>query len=162
MNETIVLQKISSQSQNMILESPALTKFWSFVLSQTQHFDSDTIGFALVAKLNRETWVINEVQTDVINRFRKITNINNQRQERIDVETLKDMLEANNRKNWIPYIESNQQFRESILQNPNQIYSLCEDNIDIKTWLQEQGGGQMANIGLLAGNISGKKIFMIG
>jgi len=162
-NETVVIQKLTATTKEFILESPALTKFWSFILSQSQHFDADTIGFALVCKINKNVWVVNEIQTDVINKYRKLVNMVEPSNDRISIETLKDMLEANNRRNWIPYLETNAELRNSLLQNPNTMHQLCDDTQNIQEWIREQAGGVAANpgLGLIQNNFS-RNVFLIG
>lgn len=136
--EVVVSQLIHDDWQDYIFENKALLKFWSYLLSQSQHFSNDTIGFGLVSKINSEIWVINEIQTDVINKYRALINMHDEN-KKISYGTLKDMLEANGRSNWIPYLEKNVEFRNQLLNNPNDINQLCDDKTDIDEWIKKQG-----------------------
>ena len=140
--ENVVLQKIPSEMQNFIQSTPALLKFWSFVLSQTQHFDPDTIGFALISKVSSEAWVINEIQTDVINAYMKLRRLDRKESisdnnKSINIDTLKDMLQAQNKSKWISKVEMNKAFANQLMNNPGMIQSLPDDSADIDAWIAE-------------------------
>ena len=138
--ETVVLQRISTEWHDVILGNAALKKFWAFLLSQPQHFNNDVIGFALVDKISNDVWVLNEIQTDVINVYRRIIGQHEERKS-IDIETLRDMLTAQNKKNWIPYIDNNVEFRNKLLENPNDVNQLCDDTQDINEFIRSNNGG---------------------
>lgn len=138
--ENVVLQKLPSEVQEMIHNDPALLKFWSLVLSQHQHFGNDVIGFALVSKINKSIWVINEIQTDAINAYMKLRRIDKDQStsnKGITFEVLKDMLTAQNRSNWIAILEGNDALRNQILTNPNMIGQLPDNSVDINSWISE-------------------------
>jgi hypothetical protein len=137
-DENVVLQKITSDIQNRIQQSPALLKFWSFLLSQHQHFGPDVIGFALISKINQNEWVINEIQTDCINAYMKLRRVDKNfdtRENTITVETLIDMLQAQNRSKWIPKVNTSEDFRNQLLNNPSIIQQLPDDSQDIDQWI---------------------------
>lgn len=143
--ENVVMQKITSDIQNLMQQDPALLKFWSLILSQTQHFGPDVIGFALVSKISPQAWVINEIQTDAINAYLELRRLDKQKEEgeqdeSITFETLKDMLEAQNRSKWIPKVETNEAFKNQLMQNPQMIQQLPDDTNDIDKWIAEQLG----------------------
>ena len=144
----MVLQKLPQSTQNFILSNPSLLKFWSYLLSQPSHFGSDAIGFALVSKINKDIWVINEIQTDVINQYLNLRNSykrdNSKPSETMSWETLSDMLDAQNRSNWIPKLQANEAFRNQVLNNPNIIQQLPDNSVDIDKWIAEQQAGGMA------------------
>ena len=156
--EMVVLQKMTSDIQNMVLEDPALKKFWAFLLSQPGHFGPDVLGFALVSPLNTDIWLINEIQTDCINGYLKIRNKvqgykgTEGESKGTSWETIVDMLRANNRNNWVPKLENNEPMKQQLMQNPNMIHSLPDDAVDIDKWLEEQraqGGGGQAGLDLM-------------
>jgi len=144
-NETVVLQKIPSDVQSFIAEDPVLLKFWSLMLSQSQHFGNDVIGFALVSKLNNNIWVINEIQTDCLNRYQKLRGeLWKGKKEDVGMtfETLRDMLVANNRSNWVDRVESNEGLKQALLANPNMMNDLPDDSKDIDAWIKENKEGE--------------------
>ena len=145
--ENVVLQKLPSELQSYIQSEPALLKFWSFILSQTQHFDSDTIGFALVSKISSDICVINEIQTDVINAYMKLRTIDQEEHssKAIDIDTLKDMLHAQNRSKWISKVENNTEFANQLMNNVGMIQQLPDNSVDIDAWLDEQREGMGGN-----------------
>jgi len=153
--ENVVLQKIPKESQDLIANDPVLLKFWSLLLSRSQHFGSDVLGFALISKVSRTQWVINEIQTDCINSYLKIRGQYYKKEDReekgLSWETLKDMFYANNRDNWIPYIERNELIKNQILQNPNIIHQLPDNTHNIEQWIkehQEEARNMGATLGL--------------
>lgn len=142
-NETVVTQKIPEEVQTLINNDPVLRKFWSLLLSQSQHFGNDVIGFALIAKINNGIWLINEIQTDCLNHYMEIRNTYYKKEEgdkdkNISWETLKDMLVAQNKSKWVNKLESNDQVRQHFIENPNDIVHLPDDTHDIDKWLEEQ------------------------
>jgi len=151
--ENVVLQKIPSSTQDLIQSNPSLLKFWAFILSHPQHFSSDTIGFALISKISQKAWVINEVQTDVINAYMHLRRIDKKVEdsgEGINIDTLRDMLQAQNRSKWITVINGNEAFANQLMQNPNIIAQLPDDSNDIDAWIAEQTE-QMAEQGATRG-----------
>jgi len=143
--ETVVLQKIPEQIHDMLLSNPVLKKFWSFLLTHAGHFDDsdkNVVAFALVS-MKGKRWVINEIQTDNIQKYLDIRakyykNRGKDKAEKVTWDTIKDMLEAQNRSNWIAKLESLPQLKEQIINNPNIIGQLPDNNTDIDKWLQEQ------------------------
>ena len=152
--ENVVLQKITSELQNFIQQNPTLLKFWSYLLSQSQHFGPDVIGFALISKVSSDKWVINEIQTDAINAYlsirRERKDIGAGSYDYIDEDTLRDMLVAQNRSKWISKIETNQEFKQQLLNNPGIINQLPDDTQDIDKWISEQQA-QMQEMGATQG-----------
>ncbi len=148
--ENVVLQKMTVEMQNYINSDDILRKFWAYILNQSQHFGPDVIGFALVSKIKNDIWVINEIQTDNLNHYLELRsevqereNINKTNKTKgISWEVLKDMLEAQNRSKWIPKIETNETFKEQLLQNPEKIQQLPDNNQDIDMWIKEHIEGQ--------------------
>jgi len=142
-NETVVLQRVSDDLVDKYASNPVLAKFLSFLISQSKHFSSDEIGFALVSKISPKIWVINEIQTDCINKYMDIRSKYYKREDRkekkgIDWDTLKDMLRGRNKSKWIAKIENNEPFKQQIMQNPNIIEQLSDDTQDINKWIEEQ------------------------
>jgi len=142
-SETVVLQRISDDLIDKYSSNPTLTKFLSFLISQGKHFSSDEIGFALVVKISPKIWVINEIQTDCINKYMDIRGKYYKKQDRkedkgIDWDTLKDMLQGRNRSKWIAKIENNEPFKQQIMQNPDIVDQLPDDTQDIDKWIKEQ------------------------
>lgn len=141
--ENVIMQKIPKDLQSMILENPTLLKFWSYVLSQSGHFGNDVIGFALLSKISKEVWVINEIQTDCIQTYMKIRS-QYYKKDKIDGdqkmswETLKDMLEAQNRSNWISVLETNEALKQQIINNPNIIQQLPDNTQNIQKWMADR------------------------
>ena len=101
--ETVVMQRPSEVVRNLMIENEALTKFWSLILSQYQHgfSEPDVIGWALISKISRDIWVINEIQTDCVNAYMKLRRLDKsdyeERSEKITWEVLTHMLEAQNK-----------------------------------------------------------------
>ena len=157
--EMVVLQKMTTDIQNMVLEDPALKKFWAYLLSQPGHFGPDVLGFALVSPINTDVWVINEIQTDCINGYLKIRNKvqdykdkGNSETKATSWDTITDMLEAQNRSNWIPRLENNEPMKQQLMNNPNMIHSLPDNSVDIDKWISEQqaqGAGGVAGLDLM-------------
>ena len=143
--ETVVLQKIPEQMHDMLLSNPVLKKFWAFLLTRAGHFDDsdkNVVAFALVS-MKGKNWVINEIQTDNIQEYLNIRakyykNRGKDKTEKVTWDTIKDMLEAQNRSNWIAKLETIPQLKEQIINNPNMIGQLPDNNTDIDKWLQEQ------------------------
>jgi len=153
-SEMVVLQKITSDIQSMVLQEPALKKFWAYLLSQSGHFGPDVLGFALVSPVNTDIWLINEIQTDCLNSYLKIRNeVQGYKGEvseskGISWETIVDMLRANNRNNWVPKLENNETMKQQLMQNPNMIHSLPDDAVDIDKWIEEQRAQGAGHAGL--------------
>lgn len=144
--ETVVLQKLPSEIQDFIEDDPVLLKLWSYFLSQPSHFGADVIGFALVSKISRKTWVINEIQSDCVNSYLSIRGSyykdKKSAEKQMDWETLKDMLEAQNKSKWIPILEANEAAKQAIMGNPNMIQQLPDNSQDIQKWISENATGQ--------------------
>jgi hypothetical protein len=141
-NENVVLQKIPSEVQDFINENPTLTKFWAYVLSQSGHFGSDAMGFALISKINNDIWVINEIQTDCLNAYLKIRGSlykdKSSKGNKLDWNTVKDMLEANNRSKWISILENNEPMKLQIINDPSIINQLPDNSQDVDKWIEER------------------------
>ena len=132
-SEIVITQRLTKSTLSDILNTnePALIKFISFIFSQQQHFGNDVIGFALVSPVNNQTWVINEIQTDNINRYmaeraKTKGELKNNTSE-LTKETIIDMLTAQNKSTWIPKLE-NENFLNYIISNANVIGQLPTDD----------------------------------
>ena len=146
--ESVVLQKLDDQMMSEYYNNPVLAKFFSFMLGQGKHFGSDEMGFALVSRLSPKIWVINEIQTDCINKYMsirgKLYRDRGGENKGVSWDTLKDMLQGQNRSKWIPKMEANEAFRNQVMANPNIIQQLPDNTQDIDAWIKEQtniGGG---------------------
>ena len=167
--DTVVTQKLHSEVQDRMMQDPILAKFFSFILGTGKHFDQDTLGFALVNKIDDENWVINEVQTDCINHYMKERNKLRPDKEVSKTKgatwnTVKDMLEANNRRNWIAKLDTMPELKQQILENPNLVNDLCDDSHDIEKWMEERRGQEGAVMGRglnIAFDLS-RRIFLLG
>ena len=150
--ENVVLQKMTSEVQDLIQSEPALLKFWAYILSQSQHFGPDVVGFALVSKIQSDAWVVNEIQTDAINAYLKIRRERSEEEmsKGLTEDTLKDMLEAQNRSKWIAKIEMYPEFKQQLLNNPGIIQQLPDDSQDIEKFISEQQT-QMRDMGTTPG-----------
>lgn len=159
--ENVVLQKMTSEMQSVLNSDDTLRKFWSYILSHHSHFGSDVVGFGLVSKISPTIWVINEIQTDCLNHYMELrkealewNSVEKENDEkRISWDTLMDMLTARNKTKWIAICETNEAFKQQLLQNPNMIDQLPDDSQDIQNWIsenqrqiQEQGGGAALDI----------------
>ena len=159
-NEMAVLQKIPQEMQNKIIEDDILRKFWSYMLSQYQHFGPDVIGFALVSPVSQDSWVINEIQTDCINAWNDVRRVDKGRdkeeRENIDWDTLVDMLTAQNRTKWIAKLEMNEGLKQQIMGNPGMIGQLPDDNQDVDAWIANQMAEQRdQGVGVEGLNLAG-------
>ena len=90
-----------------------------------------------------KNWVINEVQTDSINKYLDIRakyykGRDNKKAAKMSWETIKDMLQAQNKSNWIAKLESDAQLKQRIIDNPDWIAQLPVNCIDMDKWLAEQ------------------------
>jgi hypothetical protein len=149
--EVVVEMKLTSAMYDLILSNPVLKKFMAFVTSQQGHFDvspglNETIGFALIS-INGKNWVINEIQTDSINKYLDIRakyykGRDKGKTEKMSWDTIKDMLQAQNKSNWIAKLEINEQLKQQLIDNPNLIGQLPDNSVDIEKWLS----GQRANL----------------
>lgn len=138
-NELVVIQRISPEIQSKIEADPILLKFWGLMLSEYQHFGVDAVGFALVSPISSEAWVINEVQTDALSAYNQLRRLDRGDKEKSEMtwDTLKDMLTARNRTQWIWYFEENEDLKNEILQNPNLIEQLPDNVHDIGRWISD-------------------------
>jgi phosphoribosyl-AMP cyclohydrolase len=149
--DKVVIQKIPSELQNILIQDEVLRKFWSFIMNHSTHFGADSLGFALVNMYNKNIWVINEIQTDTINYYIQERNKHwGKRKEQAEKtemswETTRDMLVANNRSNWIPVLEGNEAMKQYVISNPRTINELCDNSQDINQGLEKQRE-TMANI----------------
>jgi hypothetical protein len=142
--ETVVLQKLDDQMVAEYYNNPVLAKFFSFMMRPNKHFGSDEMGFALVSRVSPQIWVINEIQTDCINHYMSVRGqLYKDREEGkkgVNWETLRDMLEGQNRSKWIPKMEANEAFKNQVMANPNIIQQLPDNTQDIDKWIKEQTG----------------------
>jgi len=145
--EVVVEMKLTNSMYDLILSNPVLKKFMAFVTSQQGHFDvspglNETIGFALVS-MNGKNWLINEIQTDSINKYLDIRakyykGRDKGKAEKMSWDTIKDMLQAQNKSNWIAKLEINEPLKQQLIDNPNLINQLPDNSVDIEKWLSEQ------------------------
>jgi len=158
-NEVAVLQKMGDKIRDYINSDEVLKKFWAYILRIGQHFDPDTIGFALISKIRSDIWVINEIQTDNLNHYLNMrSKIQGQRTDKtnktkgVSWEVLKDMLHAQNRSKWIPKFKTDEtlkDLKEKLLQDPGKIQQLPDDNQDIDIWIKEYLGELELGNGLM-------------
>ena len=143
-SEIVLTQRVPDDIQNVITQDPVLLKFWDFLLRQPKHFGGgDVIGFALISVINNKNWVINEIQTDCLNKYMDIRSkyYKEERKapsKKISWESVKDMLEAQNKSNWIAKAETIPQFKQQLIDNPNIITQLPDNSVDIEKWLADQ------------------------
>lgn len=137
--ENVVLQRITSELQDTLQNNPTLLKFWSYLLSQHQHFGPDVVGFALISKVSSTIWVINEIQTDAINAYMSLRrDVEKNSGKKISEETLKDMLEAQNRSKWINKLEMNPDLKQKLIDDPGLIQVLPDNTQNIESWIETQ------------------------
>jgi len=140
--ESVVLQKIPHETQEFINNNPVLTKFWAYILSQSQHFGADVMGFALISKISSDIWLINEIQTDCINSYLKLrASLYKDKVDqgnKLSWDTVKDLLEAGNKSNWIAILEGNEPVKQQIIDNPNIIEQLPDNSQNIQQWIEKQ------------------------
>jgi hypothetical protein len=152
--EKVVVQRLSSQVQDMIEGSEALLKFWSMLLSSSgQHFGNDVIGFTLLSPIKEKTWLINEVQTDCVNSYHRVRRLDKdtKKKSKITWEVVKDILDAQSKSKWKEVIEENHELKHLIMEanSPeNMIEALPADiepmdwiKSEIKRWDSPQSGG---------------------
>jgi hypothetical protein len=70
--------------------------------------------------------------------------------EKLTWETLKDMLEAQNRSKWISKLEVNEALKNQILDNPGIVGQLPDDSQDIDKWIADRQR-EMGGIGAMQG-----------
>ena len=151
--ENVVLQKMTQDMRSILNSDDILRKFWSYLLSQSNHFGPDVVGFGLISKVSRDKWVINEIQTDSINAYLDLRSkaLNwkefTERDERegLSWDSVRDMLGTNNRSKWIPKAEMSEDFKNQLMSNPDIINQLPDDAHDIDAWISEQQAGMTNN-----------------
>jgi len=155
-NEMIIKQKLSSELVSHILEtgSPATKVFLSNLITPSQHFDSDVIGWALVAKISPEEWVINQVQTDTINDYREAKKEalgGEKRRERVlSKESIIDRLDAANKFMWSEKANNDESFLRMLQNNISTLQSLPtndqlqESGLSVDAWWS-QNNARMIN-----------------
>jgi len=144
--DNVIIQRLHPDTYQMILNDPILAKWWSFITMYPGHFgekDLNCLGFALVHKYNKNIWVINEVQVDNINKYiderNKLYKEDYKGGTKVSWNTVKDMLETNNKSNWVPILETNEELKQAIVDDPGLIGDLCDNSVDINTWLKGKG-----------------------
>ena len=97
-----------------------------------------------MCRLNKKEWLINEIQTDCLNKYFNLRRPDKTPVETkiTDWETIKDMLTAQNRSNWISVLEGNAQFKQEVMRNPNVIGQLCDNTVNLQEWIQQNRVGQ--------------------
>jgi hypothetical protein len=132
--EKIIKQRIKRSTLDQILNrhDPILDKFLSYLLSQGGHFDDDVLGFALVAPISPDTWVINEIQTDSLNAYMNEKSQALGMRDRpagnkvLDKDVVRDMLTARNKSLWVPKLEDDN-FLAKIREDSSLIDRLPDD-----------------------------------
>ena len=150
-SEMIVKQKIDINMINDIIKSgsPAIKKFISYIIDPTQHFssDSDVTGWALISTIKNDIWVINQIQTDTINKYRKIRDEilkdTQTRKNILDIDSITDRLNAANKSVWIDKL-NDEEFLQKIQEDISIIQRLpTNDEVDryggTDKWLEDQG-----------------------
>ena len=134
MSETIVKQKLNSRLINHILEtgSEATKKFLSNLINSSQHFDANTIGWALIAKISPDVWVINQIQTDTLNRYLKARSEAlkevKMEDEVLSLESIKDRVFAATRSSiWANKVENDSAFFQALQNNIELVRQLPSD-----------------------------------
>jgi len=140
--EVVFKQKIHDQTQALMETDPVLSKFWGFLLNKQTHFGADVVGFALVSIINKDNWVINQIQTDSIQHYLNIRakyykKNTDKKDKKLSWDTIKDMLQAQNKSNWISKIETNESLKNQIIDNPNIIQQLPDNSVNIDEWLEK-------------------------
>lgn len=141
--EVAVLQRLPSETYDYMSNDPVLKKFLLFMLQQNKHFSSDVIGFALICKVNAKAWVINEIQTDAINKYINVRNQyydmskhrGKEESEVISWDQVKDMLVTNNRGEWVDKIEGNEEAKQKLMSDPQMIFQLPLSLIEM--WIEK-------------------------
>jgi len=132
--ETIVKQKLSSRLISHILEtgsSPVKT-FLSNLIDPNQHFDADVVGWALISKVNQDEWVINQIQTDTVNKYlkakSKVLNEMKIEDKVLDKQSIIDRVYARtNSSIWTSKVENDPEFLRVLQNDPSIIQQLPGD-----------------------------------
>ena len=132
--ETIVKQKLSSRLISHILEtgsSPVKT-FLSNLIDPNQHFDADVVGWALISKVNQDEWVINQIQTDTVNKYlkakSKVLNEMKIEDKVLDRQSIIDRVYARtNSSIWTSKVENDPEFLRVLQNDPSIIQQLPGD-----------------------------------
>ena len=141
-SEIIFKQKISRDELTRLLDlnDPVLDKFLSYIYSQSNHFEDNVIGFALISPLNETTWVLNEIQTDSINNYigerkKALQQMNEPVKGNVlDADSVRDRLVAQGKSVWVDKL-IDLPFLETLQNNPRIIDMLPDDAV-----VQEAGG----------------------
>jgi hypothetical protein len=141
-NEVIFKQKISGPELQKLLgmEDPVIDKFLAYIYSQSNHFDDNVIGFALVAPINETTWVLNEIQTDSINNYigerkKALQQIDEPMTGNImDADSIRDRLVAQGKSVWVDKL-ADENFLQTLQNDPRMLDLLPDDAA-----VQEAGG----------------------
>jgi hypothetical protein len=141
--EKVVVQRLSSQVQDMIEGSEALLKFWSMLLSSSgQHFGNDVIGFTLLSPIKEKTWLINEVQTDCVNSYHRVRRLDKdtKKKSKITWEVVKDILDAQGKSKWKEVIEENHELKHLIMEanSPENMIEALPVDIEPMDWIKSE------------------------
>jgi hypothetical protein len=113
--EIIVKQRLDKSTFDSILQhsTPSVQKFLSFIIDPSQHFDADVIGWALVSPINEDTWVVNQIQTDTINKYLQIKSEVMKGQsfddKTLSQEEISHRLHGSNKSSWVQFMENNEE-----------------------------------------------------
>lgn len=136
-SEFVVIIKLKEEIIKALTESEseAVKKFLlNFVFGAKSHFSDsvDSIGWVLISPINKETWLINQIQSDIMTNFRKLKRdlqeISINKDNTIDDNELIIRLHANNRSLWQEYLSHNETFMEALKNNAELINSLPDNN----------------------------------
>ena len=147
--EDVVRLWLSPEMFEEVKNDPVLIKLYSYLCGKggSGHFTIDTLGFALVSKVKDDVWVINQVQTDSINHYINIRNKYNPKKRTYETkmtwESLKDVLHGQNRDQWVPVLEGNEELKNKVLANPGIMHNLPDDNVNIQDWINQQSEDEL-------------------
>jgi len=141
-HEKVIPIRFSSEKYMELYNDPILKKFLQI---KSNHFGgvTDPIGWALVSPINKNIWVINQVQSDIIPKFLSIKQ-QVSRPEKINSDEVITRLQATGREAWIPFVQGNPQLMGALMESPNEINNLPANLTDpnrIQQFINEQTEG---------------------
>ena len=135
-DEKVILLYPSKDILKESLQDPLLKKFFDSYWAGS-HFNDKTspIGWALIYEYDKNTWIINQIQSDIVSQFLRIynnakNNTQNSEKPKIDTEELAIILKTNNRSGYIELLNQPQYSNvlEQLLYHPEEINGLPEAN----------------------------------
>ncbi len=136
-DEKVFIQQLTKTTIEHIVQDDILLKFFHYIMSIPQHsFSPSMLSFALVAIINENTWLINEIQTDTLSHYKRISDkyfsnpekdVDTKDSFKLTKETIIDRLRTGNKSVWIPKLED-ETFLQGLIDNPNQLNSLPDNN----------------------------------